>query len=302
MKIQVAGTPPLGITPKDLILNIIKRIGSNGALGHVIEFTGQAIERMSMEGRMTLCNMAVEAGARAGLIAPDEKTYLYLKGRPQAPSSEHWDRATEYWAKFFTDQGAEFDSVFVIDATDIEPMVTWGTSPEDVVAVGGKVPSPECAESDVQRLSISDSLDYMGLRPGQNVSDITVNRVFIGSCTNGRIEDLRAAAHIVKGHKVAVGVSAMIVPGSGLVKRQAEQEGLDVVFKAAGFDWREAGCSMCLGMNADRLRPGERCASTSNRNFKGRQGPGGRTHLVSPAMAAAAAIAGRFVDIRQWVN
>jgi len=300
MEIRIEGLLSCGVTPKDLVLNIIATIGTSGATGHIIEFSGQTIRDMSMEGRMTVCNMAIEGGARAGLIAPDEKTFAYLKGRPQAPGPEHWEAAVEYWKQFYTDPDAKYDKVVVLDASKVQPMVTWGTSPEDVVSVESCVPLLESFESKARRSSAQDSLKYMGLTPGQKITDITIDRVFIGSCTNSRIEDLRAAAQVVRGRKIAESVSAMVVPGSGLVKKQAEAEGLDTIFKEAGFVWREAGCSMCLGMNPDHLKPGERCASTSNRNFKGRQGLGGRTHLVSSTMAAAAAVAGHFVDIRDW--
>ncbi|WP_368186186.1 3-isopropylmalate dehydratase large subunit [Aestuariibius sp. HNIBRBA575] len=300
MAICIEGALPHGVTAKDVILNVIGRIGANGATGYVIEFCGQVIRDMSMEARMTVCNMAIEAGARSGLVAPDEKTFAYLRGRPQAPGDQDWDAALTYWAQFHSDDDAAFDRVVEIDAADIVPMVTWGTSPEDVVPVVGAVPEATTDMAEARRFSLRDSLDYMGLEEGQKITEIPLDRVFIGSCTNSRIEDLREVARVVRGRKVADSVKAIIVPGSGLVKLQAEAEGLHEVFKDAGFDWREAGCSMCLGMNADRLQDGERCASTSNRNFKGRQGLGGRTHLVSPAMAAAAAVAGHFVDIRNW--
>lgn len=299
MEIRIKGSIPPKVTAKDVIMHIIGKIGTSGATGHVIEFTGSVIDNMSMEARMTICNMAIELGARSGLIAPDDKTFAYLKGRPQAPAAEHWDSAVSYWQQFYTDVNAKYDSVFVINANEIQPMVTWGTSPEDVLPINGVVPSSE-NYSGADRLYIEDSLNYMGLKSGQKITDISIDKVFIGSCTNSRIEDLRQAATILKGKKIAAGVTGMVVPGSGLVKHQAEIEGLDIIFKEAGFEWREAGCSMCLGMNADRLKPGERCASTSNRNFKGRQGPNGRTHLVSPSMAAAAAVSGHFVDIRDW--
>jgi 3-isopropylmalate/(R)-2-methylmalate dehydratase large subunit len=253
-----------------------------------------------MEGRMTVCNMCIEGGARAGMVAPDETTFAYLKGRPKSPKGQAWDMAVRYWETLRSDEGAHFDKVLTLDAANLPPVVTWGTSPEDVISVSGRVPTPEEAPNEAKRASIQRALEYMGLKGGEKITDITIDRVFIGSCTNGRIEDLRAAAAVIKGQKVNANVSAMIVPGSGLVKEQAEAEGLAQIFIDAGFDWREAGCSMCLGMNPDQLRPRERCASTSNRNFEGRQGRLGRTHLVSPAMAAAAAIAGRFVDIREW--
>jgi len=266
----------------------------------VIEYAGEAIRALSVEGRMTICNMSIEGGARAGLVAPDEKTFAYLKDRPKAPKGAAWDEAVRFWETLRSDEGAFFDSEIRLDAANLPPIVTWGTSPEDVVSVAGTVPNPDDIQDENKRLSKWRALDYMGLKPGTRITDIALDRVFIGSCTNGRIEDLRAVAQVVEGRRVAESVSAMIVPGSGIVKMQAEAEGLDKIFKAAGFDWREPGCSMCLAMNADRLSPHERCASTSNRNFEGRQGFKGRTHLVSPAMAAAAAIAGRFVDIRTF--
>jgi len=300
MRVTVDGQLPAGVTAKDIILAIIGEIGTAGGTGHVIEFAGEAIRSLSMEGRMTVCNMTIEAGARAGMIAPDEKTYAYLKDRPKSPKGDAWEAAVRYWDSLRTDEGAFFDTEIRLDAANLPPIVTWGTSPEDVVSVAGVVPNPDDIQDENKRLSKWRALEYMGLKPGQKITDITLDRVFIGSCTNGRIEDLRAVAKIVEGKKVAESVNAMIVPGSGIVKMQAEAEGLDKIFKAAGFDWREPGCSMCLAMNADRLAPGERCASTSNRNFEGRQGFKGRTHLVSPAMAAAAAIAGRFVDIRTF--
>jgi 3-isopropylmalate/(R)-2-methylmalate dehydratase large subunit len=300
MRVTVDGVLPDGVTAKDIILSIIGEIGTAGGTGHVLEYAGEAIRALSMEGRMTVCNMSIEGGARAGLIAPDEKTFRYLQDRPKAPKGEAWDRALAHWRTLYTDEGAHFDREVRLDAAALPPIVTWGTSPEDVASVKGTVPRVEDAASEQQRLKIERALAYMGLEGGERIEDIALDRVFIGSCTNGRIEDLRAVARIVAGHSVNPSVSAMIVPGSGLVKMQAEAEGLDTIFKAAGFDWREPGCSMCLAMNADKLRPGERCASTSNRNFEGRQGYKGRTHLVSPQMAAAAAIAGRFVDIREW--
>jgi 3-isopropylmalate/(R)-2-methylmalate dehydratase large subunit len=266
----------------------------------VIEYAGEAIEALSMEGRMTVCNMSIEGGARAGLIAPDEKTFEYIKGRPKAPKSADWDKAVAYWQTLHSDDGAHFDEVIELDAANLPPIVSWGSSPEDVVSVEDVVPNPTDIDDENRRKSKERALEYMGLTPGTKITDIKIDRAFIGSCTNGRIEDLRAAAAVIGSHKVADGVSAMVVPGSGLVKEQAEEEGLDVIFKNAGFEWREPGCSMCLAMNADKLKPGERCASTSNRNFEGRQGFKGRTHLVSPAMAAAAALAGHFVDIREW--
>ena len=300
MEVRIEGPLPRGVTAKDIILGIIGRIGVDGAVGHVIEYTGEAIRALSMEGRMTVCNMSIEGGARAGLIAPDEKTFEYMKGRQFAPKGEDWDAAVAAWKQLPTDEGATFDETVIVKASELEPYVTWGTNPEMVVPVTGRVPDPGSFESEGDRAAAQQALAYMGLEGGTPVQEISIDRVFLGSCTNGRIEDLRAAAEIVKGRKVSDHVYAMVVPGSMLVKRQAEEEGLDEVFRDAGFDWREAGCSMCLGMNPDILQPGERCASTSNRNFEGRQGKGGRTHLVSPQMAAAAAIAGHFVDIREW--
>ena len=300
MRITVDGILPDGVTAKDIILAIIGEIGTAGGTGHVMEYAGQAIRDLSMEGRMTICNMSIEGGARAGLVAPDEKTFAYLKDRPKAPKGMAWDMAVDYWRTLVTDEGAHFDREIKLDAAALPPIVTWGTSPEDVASINGVVPRPDDAPNEQKRAAIARALDYMGLKGGEKIKDITIDRVFIGSCTNGRIEDLRAVAKIVAGQKVNANVNAMIVPGSGLVKLQAEAEGLDTIFKAAGFDWREPGCSMCLAMNADKLAPGERCASTSNRNFEGRQGFKGRTHLVSPIMAAAAAIAGRFVDVREW--
>jgi 3-isopropylmalate/(R)-2-methylmalate dehydratase large subunit len=300
MLVRVDGQLPLGVTAKDIILAIIGEIGTAGGTGYVIEYAGEAIRSLSMEGRMTVCNMSVEGGARAGLIAPDETTFSYIAGRPKAPKGERWEMAMEYWKTLHTDEGAHFDRVVTLDAAKLPPIVTWGSSPEDVVAVTGVVPDPEAIEDENKRNSKKRALEYMGLAPGTKITDIALDRVFIGSCTNGRIEDLRAVAKVVEGKAVNPRVNAMIVPGSGLVKAQAEAEGLDKIFIDAGFDWREPGCSMCLAMNDDRLKPQERCASTSNRNFEGRQGFKGRTHLVSPAMAAAAAIAGHFVDIREW--
>jgi 3-isopropylmalate/(R)-2-methylmalate dehydratase large subunit len=299
MRITVEGECPPGVTAKDVILAIIGRIGTAGGTGHVIEYAGPAITALSMEGRMTVCNMSIEAGARAGLIAPDETTYAYLKGRPLAPKAGRWESALAHWRTLPSDPGATYDTEVRIAAGDIEPQVTWGTSPEDVVPVSGSVPDPAAVTDEAKREAMTQSLSYMDLRPGMPVRDVRIDTVFIGSCTNGRIEDLREVAALVEGRSVAEGVRAMIVPGSGLVKNQAEEEGLDRIFRAAGFDWREAGCSMCLAMNADRLAPGERCASTSNRNFEGRQGRGGRTHLMSPGMAAAAAIAGHIADVRE---
>jgi len=300
MKISVDGKLPDGVTAKDIILSIIGEIGTAGGTGHVIEYAGEAIRALSMEGRMTVCNMTIEGGARAGMVAADEKTFAYLKDRPRSPKGAAWDEAMQYWDTLRSEEGAQFDSILKLDAAKLPPTVTWGTSPEDVASIAGKVPDPAKLTDAHKRAAMERSLTYMGLAPGTKITDIKLDRVFLGSCTNGRIEDLRAAAKIIEGRKVAGTVYAMVVPGSGLVKEQAEQEGLDAIFKAAGFDWREPGCSMCLGMNPDQLKPGERCASTSNRNFEGRQGFRGRTHLVSPAMAAAAAIAGHFVDIRTW--
>jgi 3-isopropylmalate/(R)-2-methylmalate dehydratase large subunit len=301
MRVSVEGTLAPGITAKDVMLAIIGRIGTAGGTGHVIEFAGSAIRGLDMAGRMTICNMSIEAGARAGLVAPDDTTFAYIKGRPFAPSGEAFDRAVEYWRTLASDPGAHYDREVVLDAAAIEPLVTWGTSPEDVVPITGTVPDPAVATDDSRRARMQRMLDYMGLKPGQRLSEVPVDVVFIGSCTNGRIEDIRAAAQIAAGRHVADGVRAMVVPGSGIVKQQAEKEGLDRIFREAGFEWREAGCSMCLGMNPDKLTPGQRCASTSNRNFEGRQGPGGRTHLLSPAMAAAAAVTGRLTDVRELV-
>ena len=298
MKITVEGTLPVGVTAKDIILNIIGKIGTAGATGHVIEYAGEAIQSLSMEGRMTVCNMSIEAGARAGLIAPDETTFNYIKGRPFAPKAEHWEQALAYWRSLPSDDGATYDKEVVLKASEIIPQVTWGTSPQDVLPITASVPDPTNFSDFNRQQAVKRSLEYMGLTPGTKLSEIPVDTVFIGSCTNGRIEDLREVAKVVEGRKVAEKVYAMIVPGSGLVKHQAENEGLDVIFTQAGFDWREPGCSMCLAMNADQLKPGERCASTSNRNFEGRQGRGGRTHLVSPAMAAAAAVTGKLTDVR----
>ena len=300
MRVTVDGELPDGVTAKDIILAIIGEIGTAGGTGHVMEYAGSAIRALSMEGRMTVCNMSIEGGARAGLIAPDQKTFDYVRGRPRAPSGKAWDMALDYWGNLYSDEGAHFDREITLDAASLPPIVTWGSSPEDVVSIEGIVPDPATIEDASRRASKQRALDYMGLKPGTRIKDITIEKVFLGSCTNGRIEDLRAAAKIVGSHKVHDGVSAMVVPGSGLVKAQAEAEGLDTIFINAGFEWREPGCSMCLAMNPDKLKPEERCASTSNRNFEGRQGFKGRTHLVSPAMAAAAAIAGRFVDIREW--
>jgi 3-isopropylmalate/(R)-2-methylmalate dehydratase large subunit len=300
MRVMVDGKLPAGVTAKDIILGIIGEIGTAGGTGSAIEYAGEAIRALSMEGRMTICNMSIEAGARAGMIAPDEKSFAYLKDRPRAPKGAAWDRAVRYWETLYSDDGAHFDREVRLDAARLPPLVTWGTSPEQVVSVTGRVPVPSEIADEGKRRSAERALEYMGLKGGENVTDIKLDRVFIGSCTNARIEDLREVARVVGGKQVNASVAAMIVPGSGLVKEQAESEGLDAIFKAAGFDWREPGCSMCLAMNPDKLGPGERCASTSNRNFEGRQGYRGRTHLVSPAMAAAAAIAGHFVDVRDW--
>ncbi len=298
MRITVEGELGFGVTAKDVILAIIGKIGTAGGTGHVIEYAGSVVRDLSMEGRMTICNMSIEAGARAGLIAPDEKTYAYIKGRPMAPKGEAFEAAVAYWRTLPSDEGAFYDKDVTLEALDIEPQVTWGTSPQDVVPITGRVPDPASVADDDKRAAMLRALDYMGLEPGKPLTEVTVDRVFLGSCTNGRIEDLRAAAKVIDGKHVAPTVRAMVVPGSGLVKHQAEAEGLDRIFKNAGFEWREAGCSMCLGMNPDQLEPHERCASTSNRNFEGRQGRLGRTHLVSPAMAAAAAIAGKLTDVR----
>ena len=295
MKISVNGNLKSGVTAKDIILHIIGVIGTAGGTGYVIEYTGEAIQSLSMEGRMTICNMSIEAGARAGLISPDQTTFNYIKGRPYAPGTEHWDQAVEYWSSLPSDNDANYDHEIVIDSSEIDPMVTWGTSPEDVVSVKGTVPNPSSAKTENKKKSIERSLEYMGLKPGTKITDIKLDKIFIGSCTNGRIEDLRKVASIVKDKKIASHVQAMIVPGSGLVKKQAEEEGIDIILKDAGFEWREAGCSMCLGMNPDQLKPYERCASTSNRNFEGRQGNLGRTHLMSPRLAALVAIHGKLI-------
>jgi 3-isopropylmalate/(R)-2-methylmalate dehydratase large subunit len=300
MRVSVEGEAPQWLTAKDIVLSIIGHIGTAGGTGSVIEYAGSAIRALSMEGRMTVCNMSIEAGARAGMVAPDETTFEYIKGRPKAPHGAAFDQAVEYWKTLPSDPDAEFDREVTLDAANLPPVVTWGTSPEAVVSIEGAVPDPADVEDPQKRRAMERALSYMGLTPGTRMQDITVEKVFIGSCTNARMEDLRAVADVVRGHKVHESVSAMIVPGSGLVKKQAEEEGIDKVLIEAGFDWREPGCSMCLGMNADRLSPEERCASTSNRNFEGRQGFRGRTHLVSPAMAAAAAVAGRFVDVRKF--
>jgi 3-isopropylmalate/(R)-2-methylmalate dehydratase large subunit len=300
MEIRIDGELPAGTTPKDLILGVIRRIGVGGGIGHIVEYTGSTIRGLSMEGRLTVCNMTIEGGARAGLIAPDETTFAYLRGRPYAPAGEAWERALAHWQTLPTDSGATYDKRIEVDAATIEPFVTWGTNPSQSEPVTGRVPDPEAQKDPQARGAVQRALQYMALRPGTAIQEIAIDRVFIGSCTNARLEDLRAAAKVVAGRKVHPSVRAMVVPGSQQVKAAAEREGLDQVFLSAGFEWREAGCSMCLGMNPDILGPGERCASTSNRNFEGRQGPGGRTHLVSPPMAAAAAIAGHFVDIREW--
>ena len=298
-RVNVNGSLPAGVTSKDVILKIIGTIGTAGGTGYVIEFAGEVIRNLSVEQRMTICNMTIEAGARAGLIAPDDKTIEYFKDRPMSPKGENWTKAVAHWKKLFSDSDAKFDKEVNIDAKDIEPLVTWGTSPQDVSPITGEVPDPEKEKDKDRRTAMYRSLDYMGLKPKMKISDIKVDKIFIGSCTNGRIEDLRLAAKLLKGKKIASDVSAMVVPGSGLVKKQAEEEGIDKVFKNAGFEWREPGCSMCLGMNEDQLSSKERCASTSNRNFEGRQGRGGRTHLVSPGMAVAAAIKGYLADVRE---
>ena len=299
MRITVNGSLPAGVTAKDMILAIIGEIGTAGGTGHVIEYAGDAIQSLSMEGRMTVCNMSIEGGARAGLVAPDETTFSYLKGRPMAPQGENWDKAVTYWKTLFSDEGASYDKEVTLKAEDISPTVTWGTTPEDVVSITGKVPAPSDFDDPNKQSSAKRMLEYMGLEAGTKMQDITIDKVFIGSCTNARIEDLREVAKIAEGKTVAANVDAMVVPGSGLVKAMAEEEGIADILIKAGFDWREPGCSMCLGMNPDQLKPGERCASTSNRNFEGRQGRGGRTHLVSPAMAAAAAITGKLTDVRE---
>jgi len=298
LRITVDGAPGPYVTAKDLILAVIGTIGTAGGTGHVIEYAGEAIRALSMEGRMTVCNMSIEAGARAGLIAPDETTFEYIKGRPMAPKAGAWEAAVAYWKTLPSDEGARYDKEASIDAAALDPQVTWGTSPQDVAPITGRVPDPVDASDEHRRKAMLRALEYMDLKPGTPLTDVALDKVFIGSCTNARIEDLRAAAEIAKGRKVASSVQALVVPGSGLVKAQAEEEGLDRIFTEAGFEWREPGCSMCLAMNADRLQPGERCASTSNRNFEGRQGRGGRTHLMSPAMAAAAAVTGRLADVR----
>ena len=299
-RIAIEGKLPKGVTAKDMILAVIGQIGTDGATGYVVEYAGSAIRALSIEGRMTVCNMSIEAGARAGMIAPDEKTFAYLKGRKYAPQGAAWDEAVSEWSKLYTDEGAKFDRELVIDASTLEPYVSWGTSPGMVAPITSVVPDPAANSNVLERANLQRALEYMDLKAGTKLEDVQIDRVFIGSCTNGRIEDMRAAARIASGYKVSTKVNAMVVPGSQAVKAQAEKEGLDRIFREAGFDWREPGCSMCLAMNPDILAPGERCASTSNRNFEGRQGRGGRTHLVSPEMAAAAAIAGHFVDIRNW--
>ena len=301
-RINVNGKLSLGVTSKDVILQIIGKIGTAGGTGCVLEYAGSVISDLSVEQRMTICNMSIEGGARAGLIQPDEKIFNYLKGRPMSPKNENWNKALEYWNSLKTDNDAKFDKEINLNGEDIAPMVTWGTSPEDVVTINGKIPNPDNEKNEDKKNSINRSLKYMGLKPDVKVQDIKIDKVFIGSCTNGRIEDLREAAQILKNKKKAAHVHGMVVPGSGLVKEQAEQEGLDKIFIESGFEWREPGCSMCLAMNADKLKPQERCASTSNRNFEGRQGRGGRTHLVSPGMAAAAAIAGNLDDVRKYQN
>jgi 3-isopropylmalate/(R)-2-methylmalate dehydratase large subunit len=300
MKVEITGKLRPGVTAKDITLAVIGATGTAGGTGYVIEYCGEAIRDLSMEGRMTVCNMAIEGGARAGLIAPDEKTYTYVKGRPHAPKGADWDKALEWWKTLYTDEGAQWDKAITLKGEDIQPVVTWGTSPEDVLPITATVPAPESFTGGKVE-AVKRALDYMGLTPGQKLTDIQIDTVFIGSCTNGRIEDLRAAAAIVKGKKIKDGMRAMVVPGSGLVRAQAEEEGLADIFIEAGFEWRLAGCSMCLAMNPDQLAPGERCAATSNRNFEGRQGRGGRTHLMSPAMAAAAAITGKLTDVREMM-
>ncbi|KQM94615.1 MULTISPECIES: 3-isopropylmalate dehydratase large subunit [Sphingomonas] len=302
MEVRVDGTLGFGVSPKDVILAIVGRLGAAGGTGHVIEFTGDVIRAMSIEGRLTVANMSIEAGARAGLVAPDETTFAYIKGRPMAPSGEAWERALAWWRTLPSDAAASYDKSVVLQASDIAPGLTWGTSPEDVVPITGHVPDPMSFADPAKQAAARKSLEYMGLTPGTAMQDVAIQHVFIGSCTNSRIEDLRAAAAIANGRRVADGVRALVVPGSGLVKRQAEAEGLDRIFTGAGFEWREPGCSMCLAMNPDKVPPGERCASTSNRNFVGRQGPGARTHLVSPAMAAAAAVTGRLSDVRDLMG
>ena len=299
MKVEVIGELNETITPKDVILGIIRKIGTGGGAGHVIEYSGDAIKKMSMENRMTICNMSIEGGARAGMIAPDEITYEYLKNKNFAPKNDDWDKAINEWEELYSDDDAEFDKTIKINVNDLKPSISWGTNPSQVIFIDEVIPSPDSFQNEADKEAAERALEYMDLKPGQKFDDISLDRVFIGSCTNGRLEDLRAAAKVIEGKKVHENINAMVVPGSTLVKKQAEEEGLDEIFINAGFDWREAGCSMCLGMNPDILQPGERCASTSNRNYEGRQGVGGRTHLVSPQMAAAAAINGYFVDIRE---
>lgn len=300
MEVRVEGRLPAGVSAKDVVLSIIGEIGTAGATGHVIEYTGEGITSLSMEGRMTVCNMSIEAGARAGMVAPDQATFDYMRGRDNVPQGEDFEKAVSEWMKLSTDDGAGYDRVVIIKSKDLEPHVSWGTNPGMVIPISSRIPKPSDYSDEGERESVERALTYMDLEPGTRIQDVPVDRIFIGSCTNSRIEDLRAAARVAEGKKVNDSVYAMVVPGSNAIKRQAEDEGLDTIFTEAGFDWREAGCSMCLGMNPDILQPGERCASTSNRNFEGRQGRGGRTHLVSPEMAAAAAIAGHFVDIREW--
>ena len=301
MRVEIGGALGPGVGPKDVILAIISKLGASGAVGYAIEYTGEAVRALSMEGRMTLCNMSIEAGARMGMIAPDETTFAYLKDRPLAPKGEMWERALAYWRTLISDPGAAYDREFIVDAGTLAPQVTWGTSPDQGGAITSRVPVPQAARSEKNGEKIARALDYMGLAPGARLQDVAIDAVFIGSCTNGRIEDLRAASQIVRGHKVADHVTALVVPGSGPVKRQAEAEGLDRIFIEAGFQWREAGCSLCVAMNNDRLEPGKRCASTSNRNFEGRQGAGARTHLMSPITAAASAIAGKLADVRDYL-
>ena len=302
MKIEVQGKLPIGVTAKDIILSIIGKIGTAGGTGFVIEYTGEVIKNLSMEERMTVCNMSIEAGARAGIMEPDEKTVEFLKNRPLSPKGENWEKAKKYWMSLKSDENAKYDEVVILKGEEIVPTVTWGTSPEDVLPINSSIPGPESFSDPDKRKAVERSLDYMGLKPKTKIEEITIDKVFIGSCTNGRIQDLRAAAEILKGKKIAKNVTGYVVPGSGLVKKQAEDEGLDKIFKEFGLEWRNAGCSMCLGMNPDQLKPQERCASTSNRNFEGRQGRGGRTHLCSPAMAAAAAVEGKLTDVRKFYN
>ena len=302
MKIEVQGKLPTGVTAKDIILSIIGKIGTAGGTGFVIEYTGEVIKNLSMEERMTVCNMSIEAGARAGIMEPDEKTVEFLKNRPLSPKGEDWEKAKKYWMSLKSDENANYDEVVILKGEEIVPTVTWGTSPEDVLPINSSIPGPESFSDPDKRKAVERSLDYMGLKPKTKIEEITIDKVFIGSCTNGRIQDLRAAAEILKGKKIAKNVTGYVVPGSGLVKKQAEDEGLDKIFTEFGLEWRNAGCSMCLGMNPDQLKPQERCASTSNRNFEGRQGRGGRTHLCSPAMAAAAAVEGKLTDVRKFYN